>query len=147
MVDIRYRCEVHGITQRKLASLMGREPGTVYRWASTELEQPRWLADWMEYMDMELIAGRTPERIPRGLKAIHAFLYPGSVIKKRPRAPNGSRADMLAARARGRSLRKQRADNKKEMEQNIADRRRREGVEPIDIVNEIRKIPPLFGEK
>lgn len=135
VVDLKYRAEVHGITQHRLAQLIGCSLPTLKRWSSSVLEQPAWLADWLEYMDMELIAGRTPEKLPRGRAAIDAFLYPSKAAQKRPRAPNGSRAPMLAERDARRSLRLLRAENRRRLEENLQTR----GMEPIELVDQIRK--------
>jgi hypothetical protein len=120
--ELSYRRELHGLTRRRFAELIGRDYQTLAKWETGETELPPWLADWLEYMDMELIRGRTPQRLPRSLRAIREILYPAQVAAedaaRRPRRPNGVNDALHARRRENRTLRQQQRDNHLEMERN-----------------------------
>jgi hypothetical protein len=135
-MDLNYRREILGITQKELARLLGRSVGTIVRWSSTSLEHPPWLTDWMEYMEMEIACGVEPRPLPRSRKAIEAILYPCRAKAKRQRAPNGSRAALLATRDANRTRRQQQRENHARMGCNL--QTQQPATDPMAIVDALR---------
>lgn len=124
-IDLIYRREVHGISRRKLADLLGRSYPTVVKWEQEMASQPPWLAEWLEYMDMELICGRTPVRAPKRLPDMEAILRPDSVTARRNarEAKIAAKRQASEKRAKERLLREERHKNHVKMALN----RRKQG--------------------
>ncbi len=97
--DLIYRREMVGWTRRQFATILGRDYQTIARWENGVTEMPSWLYDWLEYMDSELVCGRSPGPIPKRFKDIEEILYPARKAVRRPRRPNGVNRDMLEKRA------------------------------------------------
>lgn len=74
--EITERREGYDMSKRQFARFLGRSWSAIHKWETGETAAPAWLADWLDYIDVEVFSGRTVPKAPRHRRDVEALIYP-----------------------------------------------------------------------